>query len=318
MFSKKCNEKFVLKINEGTNIEEVLKSGRKFTNLKLSKIKTRRKFVEILNKIGLKIKNLEVFDCELKEDENSEEMKINLPSLNELTISKTNLKIFTCSYKNLKILNLHQVTSPTLITSVLKLNPSITELNLYLNDSCNIFQQEVFNNIFSLNLEYLTISYPSNFEIDDRSLKNIENFLRFQGDTLKAISLINAASLSSVFLVWNSLKVVERFNFFSVDPLMNLEFKRPELKMKESLKTLEIHVLGPMEVSIEEIKPILNASMNLKSLGVWKLNKDLIEYSALYLPNLKNLNCAIIDDENFYEQLKTKNGLNSAIKIQQY
>ena len=317
----KCLEKLVLTINENTELESVMQTERCYRNLRLLQLDN-EKLINSLSMLGPLAKKIVIFGCCIKE--RSEQFNFNL--LQELTLSNVTghiLSSLTNFHENLKILNLHDLKMKHYemenVISLLRINENLNEINFYLNETFNIFQQDI-SSIFRFNLVSITISFKSNFEIDFRTLTNIEQFLVSQGKTLKIISLINAASLSSVYRIWNFLHNVERLNFFSADPFFDCESNRPELEINGKLKSFEIHGLGPLPLDVNDLQPLLKATKNLKSLGVWNLNKEVIEYSAMNLLNLEHLFCATMDNECeiFYEQLKSKNGTNKKIKLHQY
>lgn len=315
-----CFEKVVLRIDQSSELESVLQSKRKYQNLRLLKI-DHEKFFNCLSTLGSSAKKIAIIGCCAVEAEQFYSSK-----LQELTLSNVPaqvLKSIAFFHENLKVLNLHDLKlkpgEESTVINLMKLNRNLTELNLYLNDSCNIFHQDI-SNISSFNLAAVTISFKSNFDIDARTLTNIEKFLKSQGKSLKTIELINAASLSSIYRLWNFLSAVERLHFFSADPFFDLDSQRPEPGLNARIKALEIHVLGPIQLNINDIKPLLIATKILKSFGVWNMSKELIEYSATNLMNLENLFCATIESdwERFYEQLKSKNGINKKMKLHQY
>lgn len=316
----KCLEKLVLTIDEKTEIESVIQSARCYRNVRLLQINN-EKFSNCCFTFGSLAKKIVVFGCCINEESD----QFNFNFLQELTLSNVSgqvLSSFTSNHEHLKVLNLHDLKLKhceiDVIISLLKINANLSEINLYLNETCNIFQQDV-SNIFRFNLESLTISFKSNFEIDVTTLANIEQFLISQGRTLEIICLINAASLSSVHRVWNSLHV-ERLNFFSADPFFDGHSNQPDIHTSPTLQHLEIHVLGPLQLKVISLEPFLKATKNLKSLGVWNLNKELIEYSAVNLTNLEHIFCATMDNdcESFYDQMKSKNGINKKMKLHQY
>lgn len=315
----KCADKLVLKINEDAKLEDVIKSKRRTTNIVVEKLQ-HEKMIKIFKKFHKTVKKVEIKDCSLAAKEEIE--KFSFKSLQELTLSNVSGRILYPMMKlqrRLTVLNIWNLRGgiETLINFG-KIQENLKELNLYLNESSNIFYQDV-SNILQFNLEVITISFKSNFILDDRTLFNVENFLKSQGKTLKTIALINATNLSSIYRVWNYLEKVEKLYFFSAD-FVEEDSSNIELKVSERLKTLEIHVLGPVELKVAEIQPLLRATKNLKSLGVWNLNSKLIEYSALHLPKLESIKCATMnsDCKSFYDQLKTKNKVNAAIEIHQY
>lgn len=320
ILESKCCDKLVLRIGEALILDDVLTSERRFTSLSFDKLQ-HEKIINFLDTFHSTVRKIVIKDCSLAAKDDV--VKFSFESLEELTLSNVSGRIlfpFMNFHENLKVLNLHQLRGGIeSLINFMRLNKNLKELNLYLNESSNIFHHDI-SNIFRFNLESLTISFRSNYELDDRTVANAERFLKSQGNTLKTIGLINAVSFSSIYHVWNFMKAAEKFYFFSVDPFANLDENIPILEVSERLKALEIHILGPLNLKISELKPMLKATKNLKSLGVWKLNKDTVEYAAENLSQLKNIFCATSSDDckSFYEQLKTKNGINSAIKIHQY
>lgn len=314
----KCWEKLILRIDQNLEFEEVTESGRRFTSLSFEKLQ-HEKMINGLRNFHETVKKIEIRDSSLAAKESVE--KFCFKNLEELTLSNVSGRIlypFMDFQENLKVLNLHQLRGGIeSLVNFTKLNRNLKELNLYLNDSSNMFHQDV-SNIFQVSLESLTIRYRSNYEIDDRTLTNVEKFLKSQGNSLKTIGLINAVSFSSVYRIWNSMKAAEKLYFFNADH--NFDTNNLILEDNFRLKSLEIHVLGPFELNISELQPLLRTAKNLKSLGVWKLNKELVEFAAENLPKLENIRCATMsnDCERFYDQLKTKGRVNATIKIHQY
>lgn len=317
----KCLEKLVLTVDENTELESVMQSERSYRNLRLLQIDN-EKFKLYLSAFGPLAKKIVVFGCSLKED--CEPFNFHL--LQELTLSNVSghvLSSVTYFHENLKVLNLHDLkvkhSSLDSVISLLAINENLREINLYLNEASNIFQRDVAS-MFRFNLVSITISFKSNFEIDVRTLTNIEQFLIAQGKYLKIIDLINAASLSSLYRIWNHMEALERINFFSADPFFDCDSQRPDLVTNQKIKSLDIHGLGPLHFGVTDLQPLLKATTKLKSLGVWNLNKEVIEYSAINLMNLENLFCATMesDCESFYEQMKSKNGINKKMKLHQY
>lgn len=311
-------EKVTLTINAEMDIKEVFKSNRKYANFVLLNIRREK----LLKCLKLKAKKLEIVGNFSFTSKNN---RFYFPKLSELTLSNVNDSTFhpiMNFQEKLTVLNLHNLKitrfEKPVVNDFLKLCKNLTELNLYLTEHGNIFHHETDSD-FNFNLESVTISFRSNFEIDALTLANIEKFLINQGDSLKVISLINATSLSSVYRIWNDLKSIERLYFFSADPFFDIGISE-QMETKELLKALEIHILGPLQLDLQDLLPILSATRNLESFGVWNLTQDLVEFCAMNLMNLENLFCATIDKEceSFYNQLKSKNGINSKIKLHQY
>ena len=315
----KCADKLVLKINENAKLEDVIKSKRRITNIVVEKLQ-HENMIRIFKKFHKTVKKVEIKDCSLAAKEEIEKFSFEL--LRELTLSNISGRILYPMMKlqkKLAVLNIWNLRGgiETLINFG-KIQENLKELNLYLNPSSNIFYQDI-SNILQFNLESITISFRSNFILDDCTLLNVENFLKSQGKTLKTIALINATNITSIFRVWNSLDKVEKLYFFSAD-FVQQDSSNFNLKVNERLKTFDVHVLGPVELKIVEIQPLLKATKNLESLGVWNLNHKIIEYSALHLPKLKSIKCATMNNDckSFYDQLKTKKKVNAAIEIHQY
>lgn len=317
----KCLEKLVLTIDESTELEKVIKSVRAYRNLRLLNIENEN-FINSIRIMGPLAKKIIVVNCCMKK----ESEKFNFHFLQELTLSNVSshtLSSLMSFHENLKILNLHNLKMKRddlqTVIKLVKINENLTEINLYLSETCNIFQQDV-SEVFRCKLVSMTLSFKSNYEFDEETLTNIEQFLISQGKTLKIVSLINAVSLNSLYRVWNYLRNVVRLNFFSADPFFDLDSCRPDLDVNRNLKQLEFHGLGPLQLGIADLQPLLKVTKNLKSLGVWNLNKEIIEYSATNLPDLDQLFCATMESDckSFYEQLKSKNGINKKIKLRQY
>jgi hypothetical protein len=315
----KAIDKLILKIDENVSIEEVMKSRRKFTNLILEKLQ-HEKIIRIFRKFNETVKKLELKDDQIAAKKGIK--KFLFKSLEELTLSNISGRILFPLMKfqqKLKVLNLwHLRGGIETALNFARINGNLKELNLYLNESSNFFHQDV-SKFFRFNLQTVTISFKSNFELDDRTIGNIENFLKSQGESLQTVTLINACDLSPIYKIWNSLVVVEKLCFFSAD-FFNLGPVEFELDDKTRLKSLEVHVLGPVELKLYELQPLLTASSNLKSLGIWNLNEDFLQLAAENLAKLSRISCATMTSncQRFYDQLKTKSGINTAIELHQY
>jgi hypothetical protein len=324
--SSKCVNKFVLKIDQDVNLKDVLKSKRRFTNLTVEKLQ-HEKLIKIFRKFHA-VKRLELKDSSIAAKKGMK--KFDFFYLEELTLSNISGRILFPLMKfheRLKILNVLNLRGgiETLIRFA-QINENLKELNLYLNESSNIFYQDV-SKVFKFGLEAITIHFKSNYENLDQTICNIETFLKSQGKSLRIITLMNV-NLSTVYDIWNDLKIVEKFYFFSSD-FVNVNLGGVNLEAKETLKSFEIHQLGPVELTIDEIKPLLLSAKNLKSLGVWNLNEEILKTAAENLIKLEKIFCATSTSENqhdkalnhinrFYQQLKTKSGVNSTIEIHQY
>lgn len=323
IIKSQCFDKVKIKIDQSVELRRVLESNRCFKQFNFVKT-TDIKILDFLAVYNC-AKKVEICGCYPNEDTGCTLSKHILPQLEELTLSNISDCIIqpfvTPENKNLKVLDLHnlKLTNVSDLIKLLQLNVNLKDLNFYFNETCNLFDQELLD-VFQFTLESLTISYKSSVEIDVNVMTNIERFLRSQGGTLRTITLINAASLSSVHRMWNCLKSVERFYFFSGDPFFERSVN-PQLEVRETLKSMEIHVLGPTQLNItEDLLPLLKATKQLDSLGVWHLSKDLIKFCATNMTNLRNLSCATMesDSESFYTELKSKNEINKTIQLHQY
>lgn len=327
ILGSRCFGKVSLSIHKESDVGLVVKSSRRYINLRLLKL-SHGKFYNCISTLGPSAKKVIIVGCcaTVSVDAFNLPIKhVTLPYMEELTLSDISSEVWKTLmtfHRKLKVLNVHRLNlkgGDEDVIEFLRLNGNLGEINFYLNETCNVFQQDI-SNMFRFNLTSTTINFPSNIEIDSRTLANIENFLVSQGKTLKTVGLVNAASMSSLYRVWNQLRSLEHLQFFSADPFFDLESIRPQIEMNRNLKSLELHDLGPLQLDLNDFKQLLKATINLRSLGVWRLSKDLIEYSAMSLRSLDTINCAIIEDgcESFYDQLKSKNGINKAIKLHRY
>lgn len=317
--NSKCMEKIALLVGQEAYVEEILISDREYRILRFVRSNP-GDVLKCLHKFGQSAKKIEILSCFHLDKTVS---ALNLASVRELTLSNVPSEILQPImhfHENLKVLNLSNVSKHgNDLLYFLKLNSNLQELNLYLDDFCNIFNDDI-SPTAKFHLKSVTISFKSNFELDARTLANVESFLIQQGETLRTIDLINAASLNSIYHAWNHLKVVERLHFFSADPFQNCDPQQHSLNENTTLKAFECHLLGPLALGTELLQPILRVAVNLRHLGVWFLTADLVELSASKLNNLKSLSCATmeVDCEHLYEQLKSKRGSNKSIKLHQY
>lgn len=316
----KCFDKIAVKIDRHVNADEMTVSRRKFRVLRVDQV-NQTLLETCLETFGSSVKKIEISNCLI---DGSRDNQMELPCLAELTVSSVSsaiLRSLMCFHKNLKIVNFLRVqTRGDEVQRFFEHNSNVTELNLYLDDSSNIFYEDISKSA-RFQLKSLTISYKSNFEIDANTLANVCAFLVSQGKTLRTIDLINAATLPMLHQAWNFLPVVERLHFFSADPFYEF-FGRHGLKPKPSLMSLEFHVLGPINLEITDLRPILAATPNLSRLGVWYLTTEILDYTAFHLPKLQSLFCATMDREcdRHYDELKSasKSGVNENIRLHQY
>ncbi|CAG9802993.1 unnamed protein product [Chironomus riparius] len=315
-----CHHKILLSIDETAAMCDLFNCTRKFVRIKLNKLKNER-FLDILSHFAACVEELEIENCELKK-----ECNMKFPSLKCLSISSTPAeiihKIFNNPCNNLKCLVLYRLNGPTIkvVSNFLKTNDSLEEINFYLDEKNNIFNRDISNEV-TFKLKSLFISYKSDYDLPTKTLTNIEKFLKSQGDTLETISLINSANLRLLFRTWNDLKAVNRLYFFSSDPVLDFcPLNVTELNKNSKITELELHALGPLSLNLTHFIPFLNAAIALKSLGVWCLKKDLIEYVAKNFDNLRFISCASMDSDclTFYNDLKSKIGINDKIQIHQY
>jgi F-box-like len=317
-FVGSIDNRILLKIDGSIELDDLFCSKRTFRRFKISKIAD-DKIVKILKFYSNDIRQLEIEDSHASEVDDP----VIFPNMRELTVTNCNsnlIKIFLSSHAKLKILNLFEIygNCENLI-EFLKLNGNITEINFYLNEACNIFDIDL-STLPNLRLSSVFISYKSSHEMAQCTLENIEKFLCAQGDHLEVISLINSASLTLLYKIWNSLKVVKRFYFFSSDPFFDYPSNLTKLTAIESLIELELHSLGPLQLTLSDVSPFLEATRNLKSFGIWQLRKNIIEFIATNLQKVKHIGCAVMetDCQTFYDQLRSKNGINDKLHIHQY
>ena len=263
-------------------------------------------------------------ELELEECEGDDGSPVNLPNLKELTLSNCStdvLNMFEKSYEKLKILNLYHLHGIALhIRNFLKHNGSINELNLYINDSSfRIFEDDTLFADLDLRLKSIFISQKSNDELQSLTLRNIEKLLVTQGDRLEVISLINSGNLMLLWRVWNHLKAAKRIYFFSADPFYDYCEESPlvPLEGNENLIELELHSLAPYPLSLDDISPFIKSAIKLKSLAVWNLSKEIVDFIKINSKDLQQVSYISIDDDcKIY--LKSKNGFNGKLSFRQY
>lgn len=312
-----CMRNILIKIDK-ENVKDILKSERIYARAKL--IRLSNDDDDVLIRV-LRFLSSNLVDLELEECEGYNEA-IELPNLRELTLSNGSLHtlgLFNSKYDKLKVLSLYQMHgSSSHLQQFLKNNGKISELNLYINDSSNIFCDNTLSTEIDLHIKSLFISYKSNSELQASTLKSIENFVKSQGDRLEIISLINAANLLFLRSTWNCMKAVKRLYLFSTDPFFDYccDESVLQLENKSTLEVLEFHSLAPYPITLGDILPFLDASKNLKSMAVWHLRKDIAEYCE-QLQNLESISYVTIDDA-CKSYLKSKNGTNAKLRFTQY
>lgn len=316
-----CHRKILLTIDETVQLVDLLNCTRKFVRIKLNNLKNER-MIDILSHFASCVEELEIENCEM-----DKECNLMFASLKCLSISSTPVELIHKMFKNpcinLKCLVLYRLYGPTVkvVSNFLKINDSLEEINLYLDEKNNIFNRDISNET-TFKLKSLFISYKSDYDLQTKTLTNIEKFLKSQGDTLETISLINSANLRLLFRTWNDLKAANRIYFFSSDSVLDYgsTLNVTELNKNSKITEFELHALGPFSLNLKHIIPFLNAAVNLKSLGVWCLQKDVVEYVARNFDNLRFISCASMDSDclTFYNDLKSKIGINDKIQINQY
>jgi hypothetical protein len=309
-----------LTVDESVQLIDLINCTRKFARIKLNKLKNQR-LLDILSHFAACVEELEIENCELDREYN-----FIFNSLKCLSISSTPAELINNIFKNpcfnLKCLVIYRLYGPTvkIVSNFLKTNESLEEINFYLDEKNNIFNRDISNEM-TFKLKSLFISYKSDCDLQTKTLTNIEKFLKSQGDTLETISLINSANLRLLFRTWNDLKALNRLYFFSSDPVVDYAtLNVTELNKNSKITELELHALGPFSLKSTHLIPFLNAADNLKSLGVWNLKEDLIEYVARNCDNLRFISCASMDTDcmTIYNELKSKIGINDKIKMHQY
>lgn len=302
----KSFDKIALRISEGFSDEVEITRSYKYVRLVHADCDN---FVDNLRDFCSTARRVDIINCRCM----GRSAPVTLELLEELTLSRVPRSILLALmsfHERLRVLNVHHLslkhdTQP--MSDFLAMNENLKEINFYLNESCNIFARELDG--LSFNLTSVSISFQSHFPADSKTLTNIENLLIDQGKTLKFVSLINAASVASIYRTWNFLPRLQRLHFFTSDRFMDHEPSHYSLGQKESLKSLEFHALGPFDLNFsQDLKPILSAARNLQFLGVWRLEKDLLEHVALNLMQIRRISCATMEEncEDLYEQLKAK------------
>lgn len=318
--NSKCHRKILLTIDDSVKLIDLINCTRKFLRIKLNKLKNDR-LLDVLSHFTACVEELEIENCEM-----DRKCNFNFASLKCLSISSTPAELITNIFKypclNLKCLVLYRLYGPTvkIVSNFLKTNKSLEEINFYLDEKNNIFNRDISNEM-TFKLKSLFISYKSDYDLQTKTLTNIEKFLKSQGDTLETISLINSANLILLFRTWNDLKALNRLYFFSSDPLLDYgTLNVTELNKNSKITELELHALGPFSLKLTHLIPFLNAAVNLKSLGVWNLKEELIDHVARNFDNLRFISCASMDTDclTFYNDLKSKIGINDKIQIHQY
>jgi len=315
--SRRLMKKFTLIVNH----ESVI-GNRNYQNARLENLHCEH-IVHCLESLPEGIRCLELDKCFLfKEQIDIHSKLLNLQHLEELTLANVTaslIHVLENSCRELKILNVYHLDDQRnegCLQNLLRVNHSLHEINIYLDSKCNIFAFDL-TEITTFQLKSITISCKCNFEVNEMTLLNIERFLKHQGATLKTISLINVASYSLLNSIWNHLKATERLYFFTGEAFSNEKANLEALDLRE----FELHVLSPLPVDIRDLLPYLEKVPRVQSLGVWNLNRDVIEFAAFHLKYLKQLVCATMDDDcdNFHKQLKAKNGkINTDFVIHRY
>lgn len=315
-----CCRRVTLIINDQIDLTDLEICTRRYPKIKVTKLK-KSVLKDILHHIAPTVEELEIDDCGL-----DEYLDLHFPHLKCLSISSScgDLlpKIFSRPCCTLKCFLLYKLYGPSTchVVNFLKINKTLEEINFYLDETTNFFKRDISNEV-EFKLKSLFISYKSSCDLSTNALTNIEKFLKTQGDTLEAISLINSANFTLLFRTWNCLKVIERLYCFSSDPNFdNYCSVRPELRTNSAISDFELHALGPLSLKLDSLVPFLDAAIRLKSLGVWHLKRDLVEYVARNCKTLRTISCATMESDcvTFYNELKSKIGINDKMQIHQY
>lgn len=260
-------------------------------------------FINLLKIFNETIVELEIFDMDIEQiDCDHEATEFSL--LEKLRIGFVNsiaFRPFVRRLPKMKKLIIEDVTdlgvnanedSAKMLTTILKLQPQLTHLSLSSNAFCKVFESE---ENYEMKLEHLLVDYSGNGESDE-SKKLLVNFAKFLATQTapRSITLCEWTCVDILKDLFNQSSV-ERisFDYFDGD---SKQVDTAGLKLNQNLNISQLD-FDCETLSLKWLQPILEAAPNIRTLYLFHVTQELLEWLTMNLKQLRTLKyCSIYAD----------------------
>lgn len=248
---------------------------------------------------------------------NDTTLKLEFPALEYLVfngVPSTALEPFMVRHKRLRMLSLDTVTAPKkallsiseVMKEILKMNPTLIDLRL---TNVNLFSEDLSQNV-TFKLRSLAIKFPAPTQITYNKQQNLCKFIKLQGKTLVELSISEWVDLSLFYRIWDSMTAMKQFTILSWNENNNYEPCEDIRTIAPNPQLTHIYLLIK-NMDTSWLFPLLTAAPNLTFLFTRKLTRDISQFVALNMMNVRSLKYEFIDFEfrPFYEELKKSPGI---------
>lgn len=285
----------------------------------IAKIKSQKKFIEVMTENFSLVKDLKIMNVSIKEL--SKNAKLSLPQLECLFFSDISLDVFDIfidTHPELKSVSLrfvykdlgHESTVGGQLEKFLQLNKKVKQLEMY---------EDVTNDFMKLNVSRLKLNLKSlavglNKTSDDVR-DNLINFLKSQGETLQELRIIfhqrnersegaqwgywgareeeipDSLDLMILIQAWNELKVMEKLTLRFLKSSEDFEFDERYLKVMKinsNIKEIEIKHIN-CDLPLIAIQTILKYAPNIQTLYISKLTLKIFKFLVLNFVLLRSV-----------------------------
>lgn len=318
----------------------------------VAKLKTQKKFVEVMIENFPLVKDLKIMNVSIKEL--SKNATISLPNLEHLVFSDISLDVFDIfinTHPKLKSLSMrfvykdlgHESTVGGQLEKFLNLNKKVQHLEIYEDITNDFFTQDISQRT-KLNLKSLAIGM-SNTSDDVR--ENLVKFLKSEGDTLYDLRIVfcqrnerqeghhwgywaqeeentreSADDLMVLVNSWNHLKTLEKLTLRFLKSSDAFEIDRNILKTLQpnsNIKEISIKHIN-CELPIDAIQNILKYAPSIQSLYISKLTLRIFRFLALNFSLLRDVKYSIEEGDckkEYGEMIAANKCDNKFIKLSQ-
>lgn len=248
---------------------------------------------------------------------NDTTLKLEFPTLEHLqfdSVPQAAIEPFMVRHSRLKFLSIDTIDEPkkSLLTlsavmeDILSLNPTLTDLRL---TNLNLFSEDLSQKI-TFKLKNLILNFPAGTPITYNKQQNLTKFMKSQGKSLVEFSISEWLDLSLFYRIWDSMTMMKQFSVLSWNENNNYEQCEEIKSIAPNPKITHIYLLLK-NMSTSWLFPLLTASPNLTFLFTRKLTREISEFVALNMMNVRSLKYDFIDFEfkPFYEELNKSSGI---------
>lgn len=323
--SRKCMNKMTIDLNKYSpkiklTVDVIHQSSRKYRHVWAVCYDKREKSEEVfqlLRKFQLSIATLTMYSLNLSDDFDDKPLVMpNLKSLSVLDLSPKACELIFSPNHEIEKFQYRPIMLKTFVPNVIKFLKSQSSLNeLVLMRDLNflLFKEMVNASTFPFALKRLSVQRKDHFDFvdSDKTLKNFENFLIAQNNSMKIIEIDYVPSHSLIETIVNNMNVLENVKI------------RSGLKNEKLLlikKNSSIISLNLNQFPVETVKQILVATTHLQTLTLprMELTKALLEFIVMNVKTLKKL---FYDDIEascilYYNELKmSTNNINKDVEL---